>query len=108
MARTAITVTQVSRTPVERPAQQVATTELMIEGNDGRIILEVEAPEATEWVIPVPGKVDGQAVESIKWVPGVGKTQLLGPFPPGIYNQPDNSVLINPNNTKGKVRAYRI
>lgn len=109
MARIPIPNFEVSRTAIEKPAQTVATTEMKIENNDGRVILECEAVGgATEIEVLVAGNVDGQAVAAKKYVIAEGVTKLFGPFPTTVYNQADNSVTINPTNTKGKFRSYHV
>lgn len=109
MARTNITVTEVSRSATEVPTQQAATTELQIANNDGRTILEIEASGgATEIEILVPGSLDGNAIVAKKYSIAESKKIVIGPFAPGVYNQPDGTVTINPTNTKGKIRAYHV
>lgn len=115
MARTAITVTMLSRAGVVQPATQASdqTNGMQINGNDGRIILEVKNNNAGTQTVGVsfsPSKtVDGvtPADKTVSFT--AGQTKVLGPFPPALYNQPGNMVFVNPSvNTDLAIRAYQL
>jgi hypothetical protein len=63
--------------------------------NDGQTILHVKNASAgpITVTIQVPNTVDGLAVASrTVSVPATTGDMLIGPFPAGVYNQPDGSV----------------
>jgi hypothetical protein len=109
MARTAITVTEVTRAAGAQPAQQNSDTanNMQLAWNDGRVILELSAVTAeTTYTFLIPGLIDGQTVPALSVACGVGVVKLVGPFPTGIYNQPDNTLSVNVTSANGRIRAY--
>lgn len=112
MARTSITITDASRTGVNQPAQQNgdASNGMKLDYNDGRILLELSSNTGTTiFTFPIPVTTDGQAVTSRTVSVGAAAVKVVGPFPPGIYNQPDGSLSVDMDNTtNGRIRAYHI
>lgn len=114
MPRVVIPVTQVLDTGVAPPAQTNGdlTNKHYIDGNDGRIMIEVVSSDAgaQSVTIETPGTVGtGLAIgDQVVAVPA-GVTRMIGPFAPGIYNQGDGSIYVNPSvSTTLKFRAYRL
>lgn len=112
MARTAITVTEVTRSGVVQPTAQNgdASNGMNLPWNDGRILLELNSNSGTTiFTFPIPVTVDGSAVTSKTVTCTVGQTKVVGPLPPGIYNQSDGTVNVDMDNTtNGRIRAYHI
>jgi hypothetical protein len=112
--RTNIPVTQLTRAGVAPPAQTNAdmTNGMAIAANSGRILVEIVSTDlgAQSVGFAIPGLVDGQAVADKTVAVPAGATRLVGPFPPGTYNQDDNSLHLNPslNGATLKLRAYKL
>ncbi len=65
--------------------------------NDGRTLIAViNTAGATTFTFITPGTVDGLAVtDRDEVIPINAVGEFYGPFPPGIYNQPDGTVFID-------------
>lgn len=112
MARTAITVTEVTRSGVVQPSQQSgdASNGMALPWNDGRILLELSSQTGTTiFTFPIPVLVDGQTPASKTVTCTVGQVKVVGPLPTGVYNQSDGTVNVDMDNTtNGRLRAYHI
>jgi len=93
MARIALTVTEIVRAGVARPAGQTPTDTggLLAEFvNDGRTIIEVTiATGPRSLTVLTPGVVDADLLVGDRVFPTLAGSSvtLIGPFPPSIYNQ---------------------
>lgn len=95
MARTALSVQQIRRSGLT-PAYSAANVDGHSFPNSGQEILHVKTVGTGATVsFPIPGTVDGQAVASRSVVLGTNTERLIGPFPPGTYNQPDGNVNVD-------------
>jgi hypothetical protein len=97
MARTALTVQQITRsalTPTYTAAN--ASGGNSIPNNDGQILLIVKTV-GTGCVVTVdtPGTVDGNAIANKTYTLGTNAERHIGPFPPNVYNQADGSVYLD-------------
>lgn len=97
MARTTQTVQQIVRTGL---ASALATPDLANGNqfaNDGMCFLYVKNAGGSPINVTVdtPGSVDGLAISNlVVAVPNAGE-RMIGPFPPGIYNQSDGNVYVD-------------
>jgi hypothetical protein len=110
MPRTSITITETSRTGVNQPSQQTADNSngMKLDYNDGQILLELAASTGTvTFTFPIPGTVDTQAVAS-RTVSVSSTPKLVGPFPNGVYNQPDGTLNVDIDSANGRLRAYHL
>lgn len=95
MARTALAVQQVTRSGLT-PAYAAANVDGHSLPNSGSEVVHVKTGGTGCTVtVPIPTLVDGQAVASKSYVIGVASERMIGPFPPGTYNQADSSVHLN-------------
>lgn len=111
MARTAVTVTALSRGGTAQPSAQNAdnTNGMALQGNNGKIALQLDASTGTvNFTIVTPGTVDGLAVSDRAIAVTSGTPKWVGGLPASIYNQSDGSVYINCDSANGRVRALRI
>lgn len=96
MPRTTLTpqlVTRVGLTPLLVAADQPNGHQFQ---NTGAELLHIKTTTTgTTVTILTPGTVDGLAVADLAVVLGTSTERLIGPFPPGIYNQPDNNVYVD-------------
>lgn len=98
MARTAITPQQIARTGL---ASALATPDQAngnTFANDGQCFLYVKnaAGSPITVTIATPGTVDGLAIADLTVsVPATTGERMIGPFPPGIYNQSDGTVYVD-------------
>ena len=110
MAGTTIPVTTTARQePPEQPTQVSANAEGLVFTNNGKTILEIEASGGASNITFSPlSLVDSQAVED--WVVELesGDVVIIGPFPPTIYNNASNQVVIATSTTNAKARAYSV
>ncbi len=100
MSRVALTVQQIDRDTNGLACTRTApsSTELSIPNNDGRIFIEMlNTGTATMTVTAqTPGQVGGLAIA--EYVATVGITtgdQMVGPFPPAVFNQADGAVYLD-------------
>lgn len=114
MARVEITVTTISRDGVA-PASQVtsdATNDHVIEGNDGRVVLEaqnVDAGSAHTVTVTTPGSVAGLAIADLEVSVPASSTRWIGPFPTTVFNQTGtDDVNIDVATANLRFRAYKI
>ena len=65
--------------------------------NDGRtFIAAINTAGATTFTFQTPGTQDGLAIaDRDEVIPINAVGEFYGPFPPGIYNQPDGTVFID-------------
>lgn len=111
MARSVITPAAIVRTGVAQPAAVVsdATNNHYIAANNGRIFLRVENVGVTSRTITVqtPGTVDGLAISDLTVSLAAGDVKYIGPFPPSVYNQADDSLYVDPSaDTDLEITAY--
>mgnify|MGYP005817447081 CR=1 FL=1 len=110
MARGILAPQQVTRqglTPVFSPADSLGLSV----ANDGRVMLEVKNGSISpiNVTIQTPGSVDGLAIAELVVQVAASGDKMIGPFPPGIYNQPDGSVYVDFSNvTSVTVAALRM
>ena len=113
MARIAVPVTQVKVAGVTPPAQTAgnASENHQIEGNDGRIYVEVENVDAAAThtiTFLTPGSAGGAEIEDPAIVVGKSAKVLAGPFAPQVFNQSNGQLFVNVNSSELKLRAYRV
>jgi hypothetical protein len=97
MARTDIAAQQISRLGIT-PAFATPNVAGNMFLNDGKTVLEVKNGSASSInVTPnVAATVDGQAVTNpVIAVTATTGDKIIGPFPPGIYNQTDGKVYVD-------------
>lgn len=108
MARTAITVTTVSRTGIADPTEETADVAngMSLENNVGVAILHVRNSGAVSRTITfvTPGTVDGLAVADLVITVDAGAGKWVGPFDSSVYNTSGN-VLVDPSHTDLKLYA---
>lgn len=97
MARVAIAVQTITRTGLE-PAYAAAAA--AADGNsfpnDGRTFLAVvNGATDVEVTLKIARTIDGQAAVNPTVTVPATETRMIGPFPPGIYNQTDGSVHVD-------------
>lgn len=100
MARVALTVQQIDRDGNGLAATYPApsSTQLSIPNNDGRMYLDVRNTGATTQTVTVqtPGQVLGLDIaEYVATIPPTTGIQLIGPLPPALFNQSDNSAYVD-------------
>jgi hypothetical protein len=97
MARTALTPQDVARTGIVHTFAAVDAANGNKFTNDGRCCLYVKngGVGSIDVTIDTPGTVDGNAVANLVVAVGAGVNKLIGPFPPGIYNQSDGNVNVD-------------
>jgi hypothetical protein len=112
MSRVALTVQSIARAGITPTfgALNASTDGGNSFPNNGQTFLEVKnasgAPITVTFYFPATSYVDGAAVAS-KTVTVALTTgdKMIGPFPPGIYNQPDGSVYFDIGATITSVTA---
>lgn len=95
MPRADINVTKVTREGV-LPAGVVGQADGHMFRNSGAEFIEVSNTEAATGstrtlTIPTPRKVDGLDVADVQVAIPPTERRLIGPFPPGTFNQPSSS-----------------
>lgn len=95
MARVAISVQNIGRAGLE-PAYTAAAADGNSFPNDGRTFLHVKNG-ATDVVVTtrITKVVDGQAVTNPTVTVPATEERMIGPFPPGLYNQSDDTVYVD-------------
>lgn len=105
MARTAL-----SREDVARSGLAATYTSAIADGhqfaNDGRTFIHVKNTSGgtVDVTVQTPGTVHGLAVEElVVTVPATTGDVMIGPFPPGVFNQPSDSpyVYVDYESTSG-------
>jgi hypothetical protein len=95
MARTALTVQQVTRAGLT-PAYSAAPVDGHSILNGGKELLHVKTGgTACNVTIQTPGSVDGQAVADRVVAIGTSSERIIGPFPPDIYNQASGEIYVD-------------
>ena len=96
MARTAITYQQIVRTGLKETLE-AANTDGNKFANDGMMFVHVKngAGAPINVTIQTPGTVDGLAIAEQVVAVTNAEERLIGPFPPGIYNQSDGYVYVD-------------
>lgn len=96
MARTALTVLQVARTGLT-PAYTAGNVDGHSIVNDGRVCTHVKngSGSSINVTVQTPGTVDGLAVSDLVVAVPAGQERMIGPFPPGVYNQADGTVYVD-------------
>lgn len=95
MARVTLAVQPVSRAGLE-PAYAAAEADGNAFLNDGRTMLHVKNG-ATNVVatLQIPRTLDGQAVADPTVTVPATEERMIGPFPPGVYNQTDGALYVD-------------
>ena len=92
MARQALAAQQVVRSGLT-PSYTAAHVDGFAIPNDGVTFLHVKTGGTGATVsFPIPNPVDGQTVPAKSVVIGTNTERMIGPFPPGTYNQPGGEV----------------
>lgn len=95
MARTALTVQQISRAAIT-PTYAAANVDGHSIPADGETFIHVKTGGTGATVsVPVPALVDGQAVTDKSYVIGTNSERMIGPFPKDPYAQASNEAYIN-------------
>jgi hypothetical protein len=88
MARTALAVQDIVRAGLN-PVYSAANVDGHSIQNNGRTVLHVKtAGTPCTVTIQTPGTVDGMAVADRTVALGATAERIIGPFPPGDYDQP--------------------
>ena len=98
MARTVITVQQIARTGLASALAAADGANHNYFANDGQTFLYVKNASGSPITVTIntPGLVDGLAIADLTVsVPATTGERMIGPFPPGIYNQSDGSVYVD-------------
>lgn len=97
MARATLTPQDVVRTGLTHTFAAVDAANGNAFVNDGKTVLYVKngGVGSTNVTISTPGTVDGLAIADLVVAVGNGVNKLIGPFPPGIYNQSDGNVNVD-------------
>lgn len=93
MARATVNFQQIVRTGLEQ-TYAAAHADGSKFANDGRTFLHVKNGAGAPITVTVqtPGTVDGLAIADQAIVVTNAEERMIGPFPPGIYNQSDGMV----------------
>jgi hypothetical protein len=96
MARTALSVQQVVRTGLTPSYGAANGSGGHSLPNSGVEMVHVKTG-GTGCVVTIqtPGTVDGLAVPDRTITIGTNSERMIGPFPPGVYNQADGSIYID-------------
>lgn len=95
MARTALTVQQISRAGLT-PTYASANVDGHSIPADGEAFVHVKTGGTGATVtVPVPKTIDGQAVASKSYVLGTNTERMIGPFPADPYAQAGGEVNID-------------
>jgi hypothetical protein len=96
MARTVLPVQQVARTGLI-PAYSAANADGHSIANDGRVFHHVKngSGSSINVTMPTPVTVDDLAVADLVVAIAAGAEKMIGPFPPGIYNQADGTMHVD-------------
>lgn len=98
MARTTINAQQIVRTGLASALAAVDQPNGNQFANDGMSFLYVKNGSGSPITVTVgtPGNVDGLAIADLTVsVPATTGERMIGPFPPGIYNQSDGNVYVD-------------
>ncbi|MER7930497.1 hypothetical protein ABTY96_46565 [Streptomyces sp. NPDC096057] len=109
MARTAISVTQITRAGVAAGTEAAGDpTNNHVVPNNGKTILQVRNSGSTvarTVTFRLPGVVDGQAVTPRAVSIPISSTRWFGPFPTGDYG---SQLQVDVDNAELKLTAYGI
>lgn len=96
MARTALTVTPITRAGVAL-GSSAANADGHSVANDGKTFVYVNNGGGAPITVTVltPGTVDGLAIADRAVTVANATNRLIGPFPKDIYNQADGTVHVN-------------
>lgn len=111
MPRVSLPISQINRSALTQQAQTNgdAVNNHQFDFNDGQVFLEVQASAGTVNItIVTPGTVDGLAVADLTLAVTNPAVKFIGPFPPAVYNQGDNTVQINTDSANARFRAYKL
>lgn len=105
VARAAQRVTPQGVEPVVFEGLSAADTQL-IPNKGGDVVLRVTngGAEATNVTIATPGTVDGNAIADLVVAVAAGKTKLIGPLDPGVYNDGKGNLAV----TLSKVTSVKL
>jgi hypothetical protein len=95
MARTALTVQQVTRAGLT-PTYSAANVDGHSIPNGGKECLHIKTTSnACNVTFQTPGSVDGQAIADRVVALGTSTERIIGPFPPTMYNQGAEEVFVD-------------
>lgn len=88
MARSALTLQTVAKTGIV-PSYAAANADGNSFANDGNTVIHVKngSGSSINVTLQTPGTVDDLAVTDRVVAVAAGAEKMIGPFPPGIYNQ---------------------
>lgn len=97
MARATLTPQEVSRAGLTHTFAAVDAANGNEFVNDGKSVLYVKnaGVGSINVTASTPGTVDGLAVADLVVAVANGVNKMIGPFPPGIYNQSDGKVYVD-------------
>jgi hypothetical protein len=111
MSLTTLAIQEIVRTGLT-PVLAAANTDGSYVPNDGRVFLEVKCTNAAarSAIIDTPGVVDGLAIADLTVVvPLTVGDKMIGPFPPGVYNQSDGTIKVTFSAVDGvTIGAFRL
>ena len=113
MARVAIPIAILDVVSVDLPAAIAshADDDHVLPWNDGRVLLEVTniTPAAVIVTVRTSVTVIGRLnLDDVEITVPAGQTWYAGPFAPRVYNEPDDSVLVDVNNFGVLLRGVRV
>lgn len=115
MTRTAVVPTRVLLAGVAQPAQVTGIADGHKFKNNGLVIVEcdnTDAANANKFTFLTPGKQLGQlAIADLEVEVAASSVEVVGPFPVGTFNQGDDEVYLDYDETNyasQKIRIYQI
>lgn len=102
MSTTTLTVQQIVKTGLTE-SLAAANADGSYVPNDGRTFLHVKnSGSQITLTVETPGTVDGNAIADLAVViPATSGDKMIGPFPPGTYNQADDTIKITFSSVSG-------
>jgi hypothetical protein len=96
MPRSDLTVQQIARTGIV-PSYAAANALGNSIPNDGQVFVHIKngAGAPINVTVLVPALVDSMAITARVVAVANGSEKMIGPFPPGIFNQPDGKVYVD-------------
>jgi hypothetical protein len=89
--------------------EPVANDTQLIPNGDGTTLLRITAPaEAVEVTVITPNQVGGNPIEDLKNPIGSSKTEVMGPFDPGVYNNSKGQLEVKINKSACKVEIFNV
>ena len=96
MARQSLSVQDIARSGLS-PSYSSAVGDGHSVQNNGRVFIHVKNGDSSSKTITIqtPGTVDGLAVADRDVSIPAGEERMIGPFPPGQYNQSDGDIYVD-------------